>query len=220
MAGVSVGNIFLNSGSADYTFPPPTSGYSASNSSYGISLNPSMGWFISDNTVVGGMLNIGFTHQKNHNEASGNTYLKNENNIFNFGIGGFARNYFSNNSNSLRPFGQLSIGAGTGSLKNEGFFYNGTSYKDTYEGKSSGSFYFNAGLLFGFTKLLNDHTGLDIAAGYSFSYNKNNTKTTTLRDNGNNGTIDETIISDPTQKFTGHGFAFTLGYQVFLNRRK
>ncbi len=67
--------------------------------------------------------------------------------------------------------------------------------------------------------MLNVHTGLDLFAGYTFSYDKNTFKTTTQVDLGNNGTIDQTTISDPTQKFTNHGFVIGLGFQIFLEKK-
>jgi hypothetical protein len=222
MAGASVGSIFFNSGSTDVSYPAPTIGYTSKNTASGVYIAPSMGWFISEHTAVGVSLNINPTSNKNTYEAGGNTYQEDKVNGFNFGIGGFARNYF-NSSSSFMPFGQLGINLGISSQKTEGFFYGGSgpgAYKITYDGKSSGGFFANAGLVLGMTKLVTPHTGLDISIGYSYSYNKNTYKTTSLRDDGNNGTIDLTSESNPTTKYTNHGLVLGVGFQIFLESRK
>ncbi len=221
MEGTAIGSSFFNSGKTDYSYPAPTTGYTSNNTALGIAINPMMGWFVSDNTVVGALLNLAFYHQKTFDEASGTTFNKNTSNIFNIGIGGFARNYFKSSGNMI-PFGQFNLNFGIGSSNNSGFKYvTSTSpiYKDTYDGKSSGDFYANTGLAIGATKMLNSHTGLDFFAGYTFSYAKSTFKTTTLRDLDNNGTIDQTLISEPTQKFTNHGFTLGVGFQIFLDKK-
>lgn len=222
MVGVTIGSIFYNNGNADVSFPAPTQGYSYKTTSFGAAIAPSVGWFISDNTVIGGMLNINPVWLKNTYEFNGTTYRKDESNTFNLGIGGGIRNYFNNNS-TYKPFGQLNFNLGISSQNTEGFFYGGSgpgSYKETYDGKSSGGFFTNAALALGFTKMLNAHTGLDLYAGYNYSYSKNTLKTTTLRDDGINGSVDQTSISEPTTKFNNHGFVLGLGFQIFLEARK
>jgi hypothetical protein len=216
MAGASIGSVFANAGKSDYSDAVIPGTYTSNNNNFGISLNPILGWFISDNTAVGTLLTLGYRHQKVFDESGGSTFRKNTASFFNFGIGGFARNYFSS-SGTMKPFGQFNMSVGTGASNNEGFFFSGND-KSTYDGKSSGDFFINAGLSAGFTKMLNPHTGLDFFLGYSFSYNKNTYKTTTLLDQGNNGTVDQTAISEPITKFTNHGFLLGIGFQVFLDR--
>ena len=220
MVGVTIGNIFFNSGKSDYTYPPPTSGFTTNTNSFGISLSPSYGWFISDNTVLGASFIIEYNHKKafSKDASNGNTFSRDETNNFNIGVGAFARNYF-NSSGKFYPFGQFGFNFGIGSSSSKGFFFS-SGNKSTYDGKSSGDFFANAGLSVGLTRMLNKHTGLDFSLGYNFSYNKNTFKTTTLLDIGNNGSIDQTAISEPTQKFTNHGVMLALGFQIFLEGKK
>ncbi len=220
MVGFSIGSLFFNSSKTELTVPPPTAGYSTKNNAYGITLTPSLGWFITDRTVVGALINFGIEHRQNTNEASGNTFAKNESNATNYGIGGFARNYFSNNTSDVTPFAQLLLSVGSGSLKNEGFFYNGSTYKDSYSGKGSGILNFTSGLSIGVTKIFSSTTGLDLSAGYTFSYSKNTVTSVTTRDVDIDGDIDETYYSKPTQKLKGHGFSINLGFQVIIERKK
>ena len=222
MAGATVGSAFLNSGKSDYSFPAPTNGYTSNSNNIGIVLNPTMGWFVSDNTAVGALLNLSYNYRKNFDEAGGTTFYKDVTKTFNMGIGGFARNYFKSSGN-LMPFGQFSFNFGIGSSSREGLRYVSSTlpiYKDTYDGKSSGDFYANAGLSVGATKMLNANVGIDFYAAYNYSYNNNTFKTTTQRDLDNNGSIDQTLKSEPTLKYSSHGASVGVGLQIFLAKRK
>jgi hypothetical protein len=224
MAGANIGSAVFNSGSSDVTFPTPTQGYTSKITSFGVNISPSMGWFISDDIVVGILISINPFNDKTRykDDASGNTFQQDKSNSLSAGMGGFARKYF-NSKSSFMPFGQLTLNFGFNSKTTSGFFYGGSGssvYKTTYNGKSSGGTFGNATLSLGMTKLLNPNTGLDFFAGYSFSSNKNTFKTTTLRDDGNNGTIDLTTINQPTSKYTNSGFSVGVGFQVFLDKRK
>jgi hypothetical protein len=133
--------------------------------------------------------------------------------------GAFARNYFKTTGRFL-PFGQAGFNVGIGSSDHEGFSYNSSPlYKDSFKGKSSGDFYASAGLSMGLTKMLNEHVGLDIIAGYLYSYNKTGYNTTVRRDVDIDGSIDETSTSDVTTKYTNHGFSIGVGLQVFLGKK-
>jgi hypothetical protein len=222
MVGASVGSVFINSGSSDVSFPGSTAGYSSTNKGWGIRIEPNMGWFISEKTAVGGILILNPSSQKDSYEAGGNTFQQDKTTRFNIGLGGFARNYFNDNK-SMMPYGQFGFNLGINSEKAEGFDYSsdgGGSYKDSYDGESSGGFFANASLQLGITKMLGENAGLDFFAGYTYSYNKNTFKTTTLRDYGNNGSIDNTFVNEPTTKFTNHGFIVGVGFQVFLRGKK
>src|SRR6266496_4610442 len=75
MVGASVGSAFFNSSQSDYSYPAPTTGYTSNSNNFGISVNPSMGWFVSDNTAIGALLNVGYTHQKTFAKAAnGNVF--------------------------------------------------------------------------------------------------------------------------------------------------
>lgn len=216
MVGTSVGSIFLNSGGSDVTFPQ-TRGYSSKTSSYGLRIEPAFGWFISDKTVIGASININPNGQKVTYEDLGTTFQKDKTTNFNIGVGGFARNYFGSPSN-FRLFGQFGFNAGINSSKTEGFrYYSGApNYKVSYDGKSSGGFFANAIVQLGLTKMVSDHTGLDIYLGYNYSYNKNTFLTTTLTDINNDGSIDTRAENEPTTKFTNHGLIVGVGFQIFL----
>src|SRR5688572_18312614 len=170
MAGASVGSIFYNGGTSELSNSITTTSTSTNN--FGLSIIPSYGWFISDNTVIGIAPMIDFRKNETVGKASnGNTFLKDEFNQYSVGLGGFARNYFRGSNNGpLHFFGQYNLGFGIGGNKNEGFEYETLGvYVDRYNLKSSGNFFVNTGVTLGASKFLNSHTSLDFYLGYTFS---------------------------------------------------
>lgn len=221
MVGASIASLAFNSGNADISVASIGSNESKI-TSYNVLINPSIGWFISNKTVVGVTLNINPNGQKTTYEQNGTTYQSDKSNTFNIGLGGFARNYFSASGNLL-PFVQASLNGGISNLKTDGFFYGGSgsgAYKDTYTGKSTGGSFVNASFTGGFTKMLGENAGLDLYLGYNFSYNKNVFKRTILRDQGIDGSIDTRSENETTTKFTNHGFLLGVGFQIFLHPKK
>lgn len=218
MPGITLGSAFFNSGNTEFTpTSPNTSGYTSKTNAGGFSLSPSLGWFVTNDMVVGGQLIAAYNYDKNIDEQNNVTFRKNVYKTFNAGLGAFVRKYILT-SGSFIPFGQVNIAGGTGSSSSNGFMY-ATNYKETYDGKSSGDVFANAGINLGLTKMLNDHAGIDIYAGYLYSYNKSKFKTTTQRDIDFNGSIDEEGVEETTTKKTNHGFTIGIGFQLFLGKR-
>ena len=96
MVGAGIGSALYNSGSSDISVASIGSNKSRI-TSYNITINPMLGWFISDNTVVGATLNINPNGQKTTYEQTGTTYQSDKSDGYNIGVGGFARNYFQSN---------------------------------------------------------------------------------------------------------------------------
>jgi hypothetical protein len=221
MVGASIGNAFYNSGTQEADSPPIGS-TTGRVTGFGLNITPTIGWFVSEKTAAGFSFTLNPASQKTSFEENGSTFQKDEIKTFSIGIGGFARNYF-NSQGSFLPFGQANLNAGISSRNTDGFFYGGSGpsvYKETYEGKSSGGFFTSASLSLGFTKMVGENAGLDFSVGYTYSYAKNTMKTTTLRDDLNNGSIDVTAENETTTKFTNHGFMLGVGFQIFIKSKK
>jgi hypothetical protein len=220
MVGASLGSVLYNSGSSTVSFPA-FSGYESKTNSYGIRVEPVVGWFISDETVIGVSINIHPFGQKVRYQDAGTTFQEDKSSNFDVGLGGFARHYFGAGGGFL-PFGQAGFNLGMSSANTEGFrYYTGTpGSKVSYDGESSGGFFANGSLQLGLTKMLNDHTGLDLFLGYTYSYNKNTFKTVTSTDADLDGDIDIRAENEPTTKFTNHGFIIGAGFQIFLTGKK
>jgi hypothetical protein len=222
IVGTSLASVFYNTGTADQTVTSIGSVISKI-SGFGISLSPSLGWFISEKAAVGATLNINPTGEKTTYEGNnGSTFQKDKSNTSNIGIGVFVRNYWGN-SGSLLPFGQFIINGGISNLKKEGFLYIGSSptvNKETYTTKSSGGTFFNAGVNTGFTKMIGENAGLDFFIGYTFSKTKNTIKKINLIDENNDGSINITEENETTTRVTNHGFQLGIGFQIFLKAKK
>jgi len=220
MVGTTIASVVVNSGTADITVSSIGENTSKINT-YNIAVQPSIGWFLSEQTVFGAGININPTGNTTTYEQGGNTYQKDKMNTFDFGVGVFARHYL--NGKNLLPFAQIALNGGIASLKTSGFLYAGSgvdAYKQTYSGKASGAAFINATIMAGITKMVGEKTGLDFFIGYSYSYNKSTFNRTTLKDIGNNGSIDETLKNETITKYTIHGFQLGIGFQVFLKRSK
>lgn len=218
--GASVTSLVFNSGTADISVSSIGSSTSVIKN-HNVLVNPSLGWFLSEKTLVSLIVNINPYGGKTTYEQSGTTYQSDKSNSFNFGLGGYLRQYLK--GTGLLPFAQVGLNTGISNLKTEGFFYGGsgpTGYKTSYKGNSTGGTFLNLSLSAGFTKMINQTAGLDFYIGYNYAYNKNTFKKTTLRDNGNNGTIDETLTNETTTKFTNSGLMAGIGFQLFLSGKK
>ena len=222
MVGTNIASALYNSGSSKVTFAnAPSSAYDTKTSSYSLRIEPSIGWFISDKTIIGVGININPSGQKIRFENQGTTFQEDKSSSFNLGAGPFIRHYFGSGS-SFIPFGQYGFNAGFSTASTEGFRYYSTSpnSKQTYEGDGSAGFFFNTSLQLGMTKMMGENAGLDIYVGYSYSGSSNKFKTTTLTDLNIDGTIDTRAESEPTTKYTNHGAIVGVGFQVFLRKKK
>lgn len=220
MVGTTMASLILNSGTSDITVASIGSNTSIIKN-HNILLNPSMGWFMDDHSVLGAQLNLNPYGGKTSYEQNGSTYQSDKSNSYNFGIGGFFRHYLK--GGVLLPFVQIGLNGGFSNLKTEGFYYGGSApnaYKTTYKGNSTGGGYFNAAFTAGVTKMINEKAGLDFYIGYTYSSTKNTFKKTTLRDNGNDGTIDERLENETTTRFTNNGLLAGVGFQLFLRGKK
>ena len=221
MVGSGIASAFYNSAESDASI----GGIGATNAKvrgWGVYVNPQLGFFLSDQIVVGVSFTANPTGQKTSYEENGMTFQRDEINSFNIGAGGFTRYYFKN-SGALLPFAQVSINAGISSTSVEGFFYGGSgtsAYKETYSGKSSGGFFTNSSFSLGLTKMISPYTGVDLFLGYNYSYNKHSFTKTTWKDLQIDGIMDEMYKNETDNKYTNHGFVIGLGFQVFIAAKK
>jgi hypothetical protein len=219
MVGASVGSAFFNSTSADQS--TSLASLTISNDDFGISFNPTIGWFINENVAIGLRPSFGYSKKKLLGKSSGSTYLKDETSQYSFSVGGFSRYYFSGTSIKTRFFGQYDLSLGISGSKTDGFQYESLgSFVDRSSLKSSGDFFANTGLSLGVSKFLSKKTSLDFYIGYTFSYTKSNPKGTFIRDYTDPAVGDVTQKPDYTQKLTGNNVVLGVGFQVFLEKKK
>lgn len=221
MVGVSVASALYNHTTTDLTYSAGSS--TTSNDKFGISVNPSLGWFINENVAIGFAPVIGYSNQKILGKSStGSTYLKDKTTEFSFLIGGFSRYYFNGSgSATTRFFGQYNLALGLGSSKSDGFEYEQLGvYVDRYNRKSSGDFLANTGLTLGVSKFLTGKNALDFYIGYNFSFAKSNPTGTTVRDYSDPAIGDITTKPNYDQKVSGHNIIIGVAFQMFLEKKK
>ena len=221
MAGASIANIVVNSGTSEHRVVS-IGGSSGTVKGYNINLSPSLGWFITDKAAVGVTLAFNPSKETTRYEAGGNTFQSDEISQLELGLGGFLRNYFKSGG-SLLPFAQVNLNGGITNTKASGFYYGGTgpaAYKQSYDSKSSDGFFMNAIFSLGGTWMVSKNIGLDLTLGYNYSYNNYTMNTTTLRDEGIDGSIEETGTNETRTRFSNNRFIFGIGFQVFLDRKK
>src|SRR5689334_20350920 len=88
MVGTTIASVVVNSGTADITVTSIGENTSKINT-YNIAVQPSIGWFMSDQTVFGVGININPTGNTTTYEQGGNTYQKDKMNTFDIGLGVF-----------------------------------------------------------------------------------------------------------------------------------
>jgi hypothetical protein len=219
MVGFSLVSAFFNNGTTDRSNDISSS--TIENDNFGISINPNVGWFISDDVAVGISPSISYSKQKQVGKgANGNTFLSDEVSMYGVSVGGFARYYFKGQPN-LRFFGQYNLNLGIAGGKNEGYEYESLGiYVDRYESKYSGGFKGNTGVSFGASKFLNDHVAIDFIIGYNFSFGKSEPEGTSVREYADPSTPDQTQTIKFEQKVTGNDIQLGIGLQVFLDKKK
>lgn len=220
LVGFSVGSAFFNNTSNERSNNLTSSVIETDN--FGISINPSMGWFVSDDVIIGFSPSVSFDKQKQVGKGTnGNTFLIDELSSYSVSLGGFARYYFRGQNSMLRFFGQYNLSLGISGGKNDGFEYESLGiYVDRYDTKFSGGFAANTGINLGASKFLNEHTSVDFYIGYTFSYSKNNPKGTSLRDYSDPSSPDQTQNINFDQKITHNAVMLGVGLQVFLGKKK
>jgi hypothetical protein len=217
MAGATIGSAVFSSGTTDYSGPNQFPS-SLTSTNIGLSLSPSIGWFINNRTAVGTSLLLNYSKQKYRRSSGGITDKKDNIQNTDFGLGGYIRYYISASS-SIKPFAHIYLNAGSGSTKTDGVYYSSTgsfTNKSSYEGKSSGRFFANAGINGGITKMFNPHTGLDVYVGYGYSNSQFTTTTTSNADYGDPSTPDTKSQYEIKQNFSGNALNIGIGLQVFF----
>ena len=220
MVGFSIGSVFFNNGSTERSNEITSS--TIENDNFGINLTPSIGWFISDDLVIGFSPTISYSKQKQVGTGTnGNTFLNDELTQYSIGIGGFGRYYFKGSNKNLRFFGQYNLSLGIAGGNNKGYEYESLGiYVDRYETKFSGGFSGNTGVNFGVSKFLNNNIAFDFYFGYNYSFSSANPKGSTVREYSDPSSPDLTQEIDFEQKFTGHNFLLGLGFQLFLDGKQ
>ena len=216
LIGTTIGSSFISSGETKYSYPNNSQNYTAKQNNFNLNISPSIGWFFKDNLVGGAQLITIMSNQKTwlESESNGNTYKKDEYRNTDFGAGVFLRYYFTT-AGGIKPFAHAFLNAGSGVTNTNGFYLFSATSSQTYTGKSSERFFYNAGINAGITKMISGSVGLEGFVGFSHSKNKFTTFTRATNVTGSTTTTSE---YDVTQNYNGNGVNVGLGLVVVLGK--
>ncbi|BAU52732.1 hypothetical protein [Mucilaginibacter gotjawali] len=219
-AQIAKGNLFVGSdiGTATFNSGTLTYDYSTGNiqktdhKKFEIGVSPALGVFVTDHLVIGGNLNVNYSHIKDNitlTDASGTGTVATSNSST-YAIGPFLRYYFFNTTPSktlLYIQGVALVGSGSGST-NESHVSPGDSYVST--SNDNNMFIFRANGSLGITHFIGKSVALDVALGYLYNYEKYTTNYNIQPTNGavNSGSVKTTVPEN--------GVALSAGFHFFL----
>ncbi|HKC36378.1 MAG TPA: outer membrane beta-barrel protein [Chitinophagaceae bacterium] len=169
LVGVNIGGGGASFGKSESSNSTNPTIFKSDNSNFNISIGPSVGYYISDNVVLGTYLGVGFSSSKNDNSntATPATSESKYHSVY-VSLYPYGRFYFGSNSKGS-PYAEVNAGVS---------FYPG--YKGTYT-PSTGSGYeysydkytsWNAGFKIGYEHFINPVIGIQYYIGYNYSYYK------------------------------------------------
>ncbi|RZM19502.1 MAG: hypothetical protein EOO88_37870 [Pedobacter sp.] len=168
LVGVGIGAISYTSSDSKTTYSNTPTVYESEGSSFSISLNPNLGWFIMDKLAVGAAVNVSFNTSKSESRNSASTTTSdNKSTQPAFYIGPFARYYFGTGTKGA-PFVQGNFQLGTSGGKSESQTSSGASSETTTKPKGD----WNAGVVVGYEHFVTPNIGLFGSFGLNYGKSK------------------------------------------------
>jgi hypothetical protein len=167
LLGAGLGSTGFSFGKSESGMVGSTDIGKSDNNSFSISINPTAGYYLSDNVVIGTYFNLGYFSNKYENSNNNNTNTsESKNSNASVGLGPFARFYFGGNGGKGMPFAEANVGISFyPGYKGEYIPNTGTGYTYTYNNYRP----FNAGARIGYEHFLNSFVGLQYYVGYNHS---------------------------------------------------
>lgn len=170
LVGVSLGSISYTNSDSKTTYSNTPTIYNSDGSSFSISVNPNIAWFIKDNLAVGGGVSVSFyTSKSKSSNTSSTTTSDNKSTQPSIYIGPLARYYFGGSSKGM-PFAQANFQYGISGGKSESKTSSGASSETKTKPKGD----WNGGLAFGYEHFVNKSVGFYASIG--FNYGKSTTE--------------------------------------------
>jgi hypothetical protein len=168
LVGVGFGSLSFTSSDSKTSYSNTPTVYNSDGSSFSISLNPSVAWFIQKNLAVGGSVSVSmYTSNSKSSNTGSTTTSESKYSQPSIYIGPYARYYFGG-SNKGMPFAQVNLQYGV---------YGGNSKSSTSTGSSSETKYkpkgdWNAGVSFGYEHFINKNIGINGSIGFNYGSSK------------------------------------------------
>jgi hypothetical protein len=215
----NLGNISF--GNNNYTYETSGATRKSDGKSFSIGLYPRVGFFVSDNLVVGTELGLYlYSSSGNDFNATGVKTSDNKGSSFNIGLSPFVRYYFNAAKESKgRFFAQLGGGFELTLSNNYDYnYYSGTTgalsskFKYNYPKKP---LYYNANILAGYNYMVAPNVALNLNLGYRYSANSSEYTYTTTTAAGVATTSPSTI-----SKSNSGSVDWRMGITMFIPRSK
>lgn len=167
LVGVSFGSISATNSESKTTYSNTPTIYNSDGSSFSISINPNVAWFVADNLAIGGGVSFSFyTSKSKSSNTSSTTTSENKSTQPSFYIGPLARYYFGGSPG--QPFVQLNYQYGISGGKSESETSTGASSKTTTNPKGD----WNAGVAFGYEHFVTPNIGIFGSMGFNYGKSK------------------------------------------------
>lgn len=167
LLGVGIGSIYFTNSDSETSYSNTPTVYLNDTRSFGMTIYPSVGWFVKDNFVVGGNLSFNISNSKSDSSNDSNTTTSETKSSYpSLYIGPFARYYFGNSSEG-KPFVHVNAQYGLGKGKSESSSSSGSSSETNSHYKTD----WNAGLAVGYEYFLSEYIGVYATLGIQYSQN-------------------------------------------------
>lgn len=165
--GVSFGSLSYTSSDSKTTYSNTATEYMSDGSSFSVSLNPNMAWFVKDNLAVGAGLSLSlYTSKSESSNTSSSTVTESKYNSPSVYIGPFARYYFGEGTTG-KPFAQVNFQYGISGGKSESD--NGSNSSET---QTHPKYDWNTGLQVGYEHFLSPYLGCYASVGINYGQSK------------------------------------------------
>jgi hypothetical protein len=168
LVGVGFGSISYTNSDSKTTYSNTPTVYNSDGSSFSISLNPNVAWFVQDGLAVGGGVSVSFyTSKSKSSNTSSSSTSENKSTQPSFYIGPYVRKYFGG-SEKGSPFAQVNAQYGIYGGKSESKTSSGSSSETTTHPKGD----WNAGAAFGYEHFCTPNIGLYGSIGFNYGSSK------------------------------------------------
>lgn len=168
MVGVGFGSVSYTNSDSKTSYSNTPTVYNSDGSSFSISINPNVAWFVRDNLAIGGGVSVSFYSSKSNSSNTGSTTTSESKSTQpSVYIGPLARYYFGGSSKGM-PFAQVNIQYGIYGGKSESKTSTGASSETTTKPKGD----WNAGLSFGYEHFITPNVGFYGSIGFNYGKSK------------------------------------------------
>jgi hypothetical protein len=168
MVGVGFGSVSYTNSDSKTSYSNTPTVYNSDGTSFSISVNPNVAWFVRDNLAIGGGVSVSFYSSKSNSSNTGSTTTSESKSTQpSVYIGPLARYYFGGSSKGM-PFAQVNIQYGIYGGKSESKNSTGASSETTTKPKGD----WNAGLTFGYEHFITPNVGFYGSIGFNYGKSK------------------------------------------------